>query len=137
MGHHGKNPIQVQEELALPNATTVNSTAWQYKGPTNYAQILQVYANTDIDIASGQALSIEFVTGATNTPSGALVPATHTYLLHKTATDAAIDLAAGDLICEFALPDGLMTEDYYYRLEIVSDYDESSEKIDVLLVGKV
>lgn len=137
MSYHGYNPIKADEEHALPNATTNYTEAWQYVGPTNYKQILKVYANTDISIATGEDFTIEFVTGATATPTTPLIAESHTYLLSKTSADGVLAFDAGDLLCEFALPDELMTDDYYYRLKVTTTGNEATEKIDVLLVGAV
>lgn len=135
MSYHGYNPINAAEEQALPNATTGYTTAFQYGGKSAHKQILKVFANTDIAIATGQAISIELVTGSTSTPTGSVNSNSHLYLLHKTSADDAIAADAGDLLCEIGLPEDMMTKDYYYRLKIVTDANESTEKIDVLLVA--
>ena len=148
----------LSDNQALPNATTVDSTNMvNIVGRTNGALWINVYANTAIAIASGQAFSIElqgftadtavsatspFSTGNkagyVATGGATSEPDAHYYLLHKTS-GAALNFAAGDLITQCAIPEDLFDAlGYdYVQLVYVTDASEVSETVDAFVYAKL
>jgi len=138
MSYHGYNPIQAVEDFALPNATTGYSTVMTRTGVTNHKLRLLVIAQTAISIATGQAFSIEFMAGSTSTPTANPKAEMHTYLVHKTSADSTLPWAAGEVMVDYALPESILaTTDVYFRFLFTTDANESSELVDILLVGDV
>ena len=86
-------------------------------------------------MATGQAISIEFVYATTADPTAGKKTANHIYLLHKTSADAELAYAAGAVMIDFVLPEGLMAAGDHFRLKIITDADEAADTVDVLLVS--
>jgi len=124
---------------ALPNNTAADSTNMvKVGGPTGGKTSILVYAATDIDVLTGKVASIELQAFTSDTAASAVSPITaaHVYGLHKTAADAAIDLAAGDLVTEIAIPDRLLNENSYTWVQLVyaTDDDLSAMKVNAFVV---
>ena len=150
---------ELSDAQALPNATTVDSTNMAYVGKgTNYGQVIYVFANTDITIATGQAFSIELESYSSDTAASAIAPFSvdneggkvaygggtaetnaHIYALHKTIADGELAFSAGDLIAEIPIPEKLLAAlgHTYVQLKYTTDADESSEKVDAVLCAAV
>lgn len=138
MAFQGHNPDQYQEAMALPNATTGYSTVMTRTGATNHKMRLVVIAHTAVSIASAQAFSIEFMAGSTSTPTANPKAQSHTYLVHKTNADTTLAWAAGAVMVDYTLPEDILaTTDTYFRLLFTTDANESSETVDILLLGDV
>ena len=162
MDYHGKATSAIVGDLSdaqtLPNATSVDSTnIVNIVGATKGNMWIDVYANTAISIATGQAFSIELEgytadTAASATPpfsvdnyggnvargSGTAESDAHMYLLHKTSADGELAFSAGDLIAQCAIPEDLfraLAYDYV-QLKYTTDANESSEKVDAFVYVK-
>ena len=135
MATHGYNPIDSDQSLSLPNTTTEYSDDMVYVGASNGKQRLLMIAQNAVEIATEQAISVEFVYGATADPETNKKTANHTYLIHKTSTDDGLAYAAGAVMIDFVLPEGLMAAGDHFRLKITTDADESADTVDVLLVS--
>ncbi len=157
--YYGITPIaELSDAQALPNATSADSTNMAYVGtPTNGNLWINVYANTDITIATGQAFNIELESYSADTAASAIPPYSkdnyagnvtagdataesdaHCYLLHKTSADGELAFSAGDLIAQIAVPEDLLNAlgHEYVQLKYTTDADESSEKVDAFLYNK-
>ena len=135
MPYHGYKPIQAEEDLALPNGATGYSEDMTYVGATNGKQRLLMIAQNAVEVASGDAISIEFVYGATADPTTNKKTANHIYLVHKTSADDELAYAAGAVMIDMDLPEALMAAGDHFRLKIITDADESDDDVDVLLVS--
>jgi len=135
MATHGYNPIDSDQSFALPNARTEYSADMTYVGATNGKQRLLMIAQNAVEVATGDAISIEFVYGATADPTTNKKTANHIYLLHKTIADAGLAYAAGAVMIDMDLPEALMAAGDHFRLKITTDADESDDDVDVLLVS--
>ena len=135
MATHGYNPIDSDQSLGLPNATTGYSDDMVYVGASNGKQRLLMIAQNAVEIVTGQAISVEFVYATTADPTTNKKTAAHIYLLHKTSADAELVYAAGAVMIDFVLPEGLMAAGDHFRLKITTDADESADTVDVLLVS--
>ena len=134
MATHGYNPIDSDQSLSLPDGTSY-SDDMTYVGASNGKQRLLMIAQNAVEVAAAQAISIEFVYATTADPTTNKKTANHTYLIHKTSTDAALAYAAGAVMIDFVLPEGLMAAGDHFRLKITTDADESADTVDVLLVS--
>ena len=127
-------------------------------GQTGGQLYISVFAHTAISIATGEYWYIEFESYSADTAASAIAPFStansagisqatgtaetnaHIYLLHKTSDDAQLDFAAGDLICEFAVPEvmcRLLSHDYVQLSQVTDKSDPGTdETIDVLLTVK-
>lgn len=134
---HGKGVVAtLSDNVALPNATSGYTTNdYNMIGATNNGLQIVVYANTAISIATGQAINIELVAGASADPTTSPIDNAHVYLLHKTSADNKLDFAAGDLVCSYVLDDLLLADIPYVRLKITTDADESSELYSAFVIG--
>jgi len=137
MARHNYRPIQSDEDFALPNANTGYSADFTMVGnSTNGKLRLLVIAQTAVSIATGQALQIEFMAGATANPDVNPKAESHTYLLDKTIADGTLAYSAGEIMVDYVLPEGILVAgDLFFRLLFTTDADESSELVDILLVG--
>jgi len=135
MARHGYNPIQSDEDFSLPNANTGYSANFTYVGASNGKQRLLVIAQTEVSIATGQAMSIEFMAGSTANPTTGPKAENHIYLQHKTNADGTLTFAIGAVIVDYVLPEGQLDAGDYFRLLFTTDANESSEDVDILLVG--
>ena len=158
--YYGKQIIgSLSDAQTLPDSTSADSTNMVYVGKnTNGALWVNVYANTNISIATGQAINIELETFSADTAASAIAPFStanyggdvaygaataetnaHAYLLHKTDADGQLDFVAGDLICEFGIPSSMLDAlgHTYVQLKYTTDADESSEKVDAFVYAKL
>ena len=154
--YYGKTILgELSDAQALPNATAVDSTNMVYVGgKTGGSLWINIYANTAISIATGQAFNIEFQSYSADTAASAISPFStanaggmyegsgtsedeaHVYLLHATNADGQLDFAAGDLMCSYGIPEDnlrLISHDYV-QLVYTTDADESAtEKVDAFV----
>ena len=143
MNAHNKNLLGILSDgQALPNATSVDSTNMvNVGGKTNGRIWIDVYANTAISIATGQAFNIELEGYSSDTAASAVSPIddAHIYILHKTSADGQLDFAAGALIAQIAIPEDLFDAKSweYVQLKYTTDADESSEKVDAIAYTKI
>ena len=137
MPYHGYKPIQAEEDLSLPNSTTGYSADMTYVGATNGKQRLLMIAQNAVEVATEQAISVEFVYAATEDPTTNKKTANHIYLIHKTSADDGLAYAAGAVMIDMDLPEGLMAAGDHFRFKIITDADESDDDVDVLLVGAI
>jgi len=143
----------------LPNAGGVDSTNMGYIGLGNTGGRiwLDVYANTAITIATGQAFSIEFQSYSSDTAASAIPPFStanaggkagatgtaesdaHYYIMHKTSDDGELAFSAGDLMTQMAIPEDLLRllSHDYVQLRYLTDADEHTEKVDAFIYAKV
>ena len=135
MATHGYNPIQSDLSVSLPDGNTSYTADMTYVGASNGKQRLLMIAQNAVEIIASAALSIEFVYGQTANPTTNAKTANHIYLIHKTSTDAELAYAAGAVMIDFVLPEGLMAAGDHFRLKITTDADESADTVDVLLVS--
>jgi len=153
--YYGKTILgELSDAQTLPNATAVDSTAMVYVGgKTGGSLWINVYANTAVTIATGQAFNIEFQSFSADTAASAIPPFStsnkggmyqasgtaesdaHIYLLHKTSADGELAFAAGDLMCSFGVPEDLMRllSHTYVQLVYTTDANESSETVDAFV----
>jgi len=154
--YYGKNIVgELSDAQALPDATTDDSTEMVYVGNRTNGQLwINVYANTDITIATGQAFNIELEAYSSDTAASATAffssgnahgecangdgtdeADAHYYLLHKTSADGELAFSAGDLITQCAIPEDLLNAVGYdwVQLKYTTDADESSEKVDAFV----
>lgn len=137
MAYHGYNPIQADEDFTLPaNATPTYSDDFRYYGATNGRERVLVIAQNAVEVATGQAISIEFCYGSTANPTSG-EDEFHIYLVHKTSADGELTFAAGEVMIDFTLPEGLLDKDDYWRLKFTVDANESADIVDILHVGQV
>lgn len=146
--YYGKEVIsEISDAQALPNAVSVDSTNMAYiGGQSGRGLAVSVYANTAISIATAQLFYIELQVWTADVAASAISPFktagaaednAHLWLLHKTSADGQLDFAAGDLICEYVIPnwfyeDGVKYD--YVQLRYETDADESAtEKVDAFL----
>ena len=135
MATHGYNPIQSDQSLSLPAGDTEYSADMTYVGASNGKQRLLMIAQNAVEVAAAKAISVEFVYATTADPTTNKKTANHIYLLHKTSADDELAYAAGAIMIDFVLPEGLMAAGDHFRLKIVTDADESADDVDVLLVS--
>jgi len=149
----------LSDAQTLPSATSVDSTNMVEVGLATKGNLwINVYANTDITIATGQAFNIELEgytadTAASATPpfsvdnggmatsvngGGTAESDAHFYLLHKTSADGELAFSAGDLITQIAVPEDLFRALSYdfAQLKYTTDVNESSEKVDAIAFYK-
>jgi len=162
MNYHGIATSAVvgilSDAQTLPNATSVDSTNMvDITGPTKGNMWINVYANTAITIATGQAFNIELEgftadTAASATPpfsvdnngmktsvdTGTAESDAHFYLLHKTSADGELGFSAGDLVTQVAIPEDLFRalEYDFVQLKYTTDASEVSEKVDAFVFYK-
>lgn len=157
--YYGKQILgELSDAQTLPNATAADSTNMVYVGNRTGGRLwIEVYANTAITIATGQAFSIEFQSYSADTAASAISPFSkdnesgyvvnsggtsepdaHIYLLHKTSADGELAFSAGDLITQFAIPEDMLNAlgHDYVQLVYTTDADESSEKVDAFVCVK-
>jgi len=163
MNYHGLATSSIvgilSDAQTLPNATAVDSTNMvDITGPTKGNMWINVYANTAITIATGQAFNIELEgftadTAASATPpfskdnselfssvdgGGTAESDAHFYLIHKTSADGELAFSAGDLVTQVCIPEDLFRALSYdfVQLKYTTDADESSEKVDAFVFYK-
>ena len=129
---------------ALPNAGAADSTNMvDISGRTGGRMYIGVYANNAVEIATGQAFSIELQAFTADTAASAVAPFSsesvlepaHYYPLYKTSADAALAWIAGELITEIPVPEnmlGLMSYDFV-QLVYTTDADESDDDVDAFV----
>jgi len=137
MAYHGYNPIQADEDFALPNATTGYSDDFRYYGATNGRERVLIIAQTAISIAADKYFYIEFMAGSTANPTANPKAESHTELIRHTSADGILAYSAGDVIFDFTLPEELLDAGDYWRLLFTSEGNESSELVDILHVGQI
>lgn len=155
---YGNNVVAaLSEGVAIGyGGSTVDTTSMGYIGGQTGGQLwLRVYARTAVAIGSGEYWYIEFQAytadtaasadspfstsneGGINQATGTAEPEAHYYPLHCTSADGAADWAAGDLICEMAIPEKLcrLLSLNYVQLTNITDKSDpgADETIDVLL----
>jgi len=157
---YGKEVLgMLSEEQTLPgDGTPVASSAMCYiAGPALGKLWIDVYAATDIEIASGNLLYIEIRGFTSDDTSSATVPYTinnqggifgasgtletdaHYYLLCKTSATTALNFSSGDLITQGAIPEDmfrLLSYDYVELLYTV-DTSEAAEKVTAFVYSKI
>ena len=149
----------LSDAQTLPNAGSVDSTNMvNIVGATKGNLWINVYANTDITIATAQAFNIELEGYTSDTAASATPPFSkdnegmatskngggtaesdaHMYLLHKTSADGELAFSAGDLIAQCAVPEDLLRAlSYdYVQLKYTTDADEQTEKVDAIAFYK-
>ena len=163
MNYHGKATSAIVKVMSdaqtLPNAGSVDCTNMlETVGSTKGNLWIDVYANTDISIATAQAFSIEFQSFSADTAASAIPPFSvdnlgmnpstkgigtaesdaHMYLLHKTSADGALAFSAGDLITQMAVPEDLMKalSHDFCQLVYLTDASEIAEKVDTIAYYK-
>jgi len=157
--YHGKEILgELSDAQTLPNATSVDSTNMVFVGfQTNGGLWIDVYAETAVTIATGQAFNIELEGYTSDTASSATPPFStsnaggiqgasgtaesdaHYYILHKTSADGELAFAAGDLITQCAIPEDLfrLLSYDYVQLKYTTDANESSETVVAFVYAKV
>jgi len=135
MPTHGYNPIQSDLSVSLPDGNTSYTADMTYVGASNGKQRLLMIAQNAVEIATGLAISVEFVYATTADPTTNKKTAAHIYLLHKTNADDELAYAAGAIMIDFVLPEGLMAAGDHFRLKITTDATETADTVDVLLVS--
>jgi len=127
-GYYVDEDLILEDGSALPDETTGTSTAVKLNPNTNGRVQIDIYANTDIAIATGSAFFAELLAGATAATCVAPITNGHTYIVHKTSADDAIAFDSGDLIASYIVPANLAN---YVQLGYSTDEDLSAQKIDV------
>jgi len=92
------------------------------------AALICVKAATAITIAAAKKLFVEVKGGA----AGAEAPQVgnaHVYPFFKDSADGEVVLAAGDIICEYVLPSGMIPNAV---VSIYSDSDHSAAKVTII-----
>ena len=157
--YHGKQVLgELSDGQTLPNAGTADSTNMVYiGGPTNGKLWIDVYALTALAVSSGNTLSIEFQSYSADTAASAIPPFSttnkggipgasgtaesdaHMYLLHKTSADGALDISAGSLICQMAIPEDLcrLLSHDYVQITYLTDEDLSAQTVDAFVYIKL
>ena len=122
------NPVgTLSDNQAMPNATNEPSDAMVFVGgPHNGTLWINVYSDDGVTYGASATGSIELeafsadTTGSATAPfsitnasgliqgSGTTSDNAHTYLMHHTAADSALAFSAGDLICEFGIPETML-----------------------------
>ena len=157
--YYGRTNIigELSDAQALPSGTSGDSTNMvNIVGQTGGHLWIDVYANTAITIATGQAFNIELEgytsdTAASATPpfsktnssgrqgaSGTAESDAHYYILHKTSADGELAFDQYDLITQCAIPEDLfrLLSYDYVQLKYTTDANESSEKVDAFVYVK-
>lgn len=147
--YYGKSILgELSDAQTLPNNDSVDSTNMvNIAKTTNGGLAISVYANNAVEIATGQAFSIEVEFYTSDTAASAVSPFSydnsgtqtavpgHYYIYDKTSDDDAAAWAAGELITQFIIPQeltDLMGYDWV-QLKYTTDADESADKVDAFV----
>ena len=137
-GYNIDQEMILSDGIALPNATSGDSTNMvNIGGQTGQKLVISVYAKTGVTVATGKAMFIEIQAFTTDTAASAVSPIAnaHVYAIHKTTADAELAIAAGALICEYAIPEQMFANSSYdwVQLLITTDEDLSAMTYDAFV----
>lgn len=115
------DPDYIYEAAALPNATDATSDTFRI-GRTQGGVQIEVQADTTVDIADGESLTIELLydTSASGDFADSVV------IYDETASGAAINFAVDAFIIKYIATDDVES---YNKLKITTSADESGDKI--------
>jgi len=119
------DPDAVYEAAALPNATDATSAVFK-AGRTQGGVQLNVQADTTVDIADGESLTVELLSDTE--VDGAFAASLVIY--DETASGSAINFAADAYIVKHICADDIES---FNRLKITTSGDESGDDINVFL----
>lgn len=127
--YHGHIPVAIlADNVALPSATSEYTTDdYNFIGPTNVGLKIVVYANTAVEIATGQAFNIEIMAGSSADPTSGPVAENHVYIVHKTSADGELAWADNALIATYPLDAEFLGTNVYVRLKLTTDANESAD----------
>lgn len=129
-GEIGNDPAKfdtdyIYEAAALPNATDATSDVFKM-GRTQGGVQLNVQADTTVDIADGESLTIELLYDTSETGDYA----DSVVIYDETASGAAINFAIDDYIIKYIASDDVES---YNKLKITTSADESGDDINAFL----
>jgi len=119
---HGDSVFDAQ---ALPNATTVTSSAFKF-GKSQSGVELVVSANTNISIADSKQLKVEILYDTADDGSFA----SSKVVYDVTASGSAVTFAVNDVISA-TVPDKAI--ETWAKVKVTTTANESSEKIDAFI----
>lgn len=115
------DPDYIYEAAALPNATDATSGVFK-AGKTQAGVQIVVQADTTVDIADGESLTIELLYDTSETGDYA----DSVVIYDETASGAAINFAIDETIIKYIPTDDVES---YNKLKITTSADESDDKI--------
>lgn len=111
---------KIFDAQALPNATTVTSSAFRF-GKTQGQVEIEVFANTAVAIAAAQSMQIEILWDYDE--AGSFSDSKEIY----DSGTGGVSFSAGDSIAKYTPETDV---EHYCKLKITTSADESSEKVD-------
>jgi hypothetical protein len=116
-------PDAIWAAQALPDSTTLSSSEFLI-GQDQAGVAIRLEADTTVDIAAGQALTVQLKTG---TSTGSYDTTTTIY----TADAGGVTFEIDDLIVEYCPSD--QDQGIYAVLDVITDADESADKVNAYL----
>jgi len=118
------DPDYIYESAALPNATDATSDEFML-GRTQGGVQLDIIADTTVDIANGESLTIELLHDAISDEEGGNF-LDSVVIYDETASGSAITFEIADTIINYIATDDVES---FNKLKITTSGDESGDKI--------